>query len=60
MTHVDVAFPTGEAYTEDEFIRRAASALDDDFVGEYDIGRSALIRQYTVAAEPYLQRFVPL
>lgn len=60
MTHVDVAFPTGEAFTEDEFIRRAASALDDDFVGEYEIGRSALIRDYVVARDAYIQRFKPL
>ncbi len=60
MTHVDVSFPTGQAYTEDEMIRRAASALDDDFVSEYEIGRSALVRQYTVAQDVYIQRFKPL
>lgn len=56
MTHVDVGFPVGEAYTEDEFIKRAASALDDEFVDRYDMGRSALVRQYTVATEGYIQR----
>lgn len=60
MQHVDVAFPTGEAYSYDEFVRRAASALEDDFVAEYDIGRSAMIRQWIVATEPYIQTFVPL
>lgn len=60
MTHVDVAFPTGEAYSYDEFIRRAASALEDDFVANYDIGRSQLVRQYVVAQESYIQRFSPL
>lgn len=60
MTHVDVAFPVGEAYTEDEMIRRAASALDDKFVKKYDMGRSALVRQYTLTQETYLQTFVPL
>lgn len=60
MTHVDVAFPVGEAYTEDEMIRRAASALDQDFADAYTIGRSSLVRQYTVTQEVYLQTFVPL
>jgi len=60
MQHVDVAFPTGERYTYDEFVRRAASSLEDDFVSQYDIGRSDIIRQWMVAQEPYIQTFVPL
>lgn len=60
MQTVDVAFPTGEKYTRDEFVRRAASALEDDFVAEYDIGRSEIIRQWLVAQESYIQRFKPL
>lgn len=60
MAHVDVAFPTNEAYTWDEFVRRAASALEDDFVANYDIARSDLIRQYLVVSEPYIQTYVPL
>jgi hypothetical protein len=60
MTHVDVAFPTGEAYSYDEFLRRAASSLEDDFVANYDMDRSSIVRQFTVALEPYLQTFVPL
>ena len=60
MTHVDVAFPTGQKFTEDEFLRRAASALDEDFVAEYKIGRSDLIRDYVVARDAYIQRFKPL
>ncbi len=60
MSHIDVAFPTGERFTEDEFIRRAASALDDDFVAEYEISRSDIIRKYLVARDSYIQRFKPL
>lgn len=60
MSHVDVAFPTGQKFTEDEFIRRAASALDDDFVAEYKIGRSEIVRKYMVARDAYIQRFKPL
>lgn len=60
MTHVDVRFPLNEAYTEDEMIKRAASALDDDFVSQYDMGRSALVRQYTLTQEVYLETFPKL
>lgn len=60
MTHVDVAFPIGEAYTEDEFIKRAASALDDEFADGYQMGRSDIIRQFTVHKEAYIQRHKPL
>lgn len=60
ISFVDVAFPTGEAYSYDEFVRRAASSLEDDFVAQYDIGRSEIIRQWMVAQEPYIQRYVPL
>lgn len=60
MQHVDVGFPTGEAYSYDEFVRRAASSLEDDFVAQYDIGRSDIIRQWLVASEPYIQSYVPL
>lgn len=60
MQHVDVAFPTGEAYSYDEFVRRAASSLEDDFVGQYDIDRSSMIRQWLVAQEPYVQTYTPL
>lgn len=60
MTHVDVRFPSGEAYTEDEMIKRAASALDDEFADRYDMGRSALVRQYTLVQEGYIETFVAL
>lgn len=61
MTYVDVAFPTGEAFSWDEFTRRAASALDDDFVNQYEeVGRSQMVRSWNVAMEPYIQRFKPL
>jgi len=60
MTHVDIAGGYGTPYDADEFLRKAAAALDDDFVSQYDIGRSALVRQYTVAVETYIQTYVPL
>lgn len=60
MTHVDVGGGYGVPYDEDEYLRAAASALDDDFVAEYDIGRSALVRQYTIATETYITRYAPL
>ena len=60
ITHVDVAFPTNEAYSYDEFVRRAASSLEDDFVAEYDMGRSAMVRQFLAVSEPYIQTYVPL
>ena len=60
MQHVDVAFPTGEKYTYDEFVRRAASSLEDKFVKQYDVGRSDMIRQWMVAQEGYIQTYVPL
>lgn len=60
MTHVDIGGGYGVPYDEDEYLRAAASALDDDFVSQYDIGRSELVRQYTIATETYITRYVPL
>ena len=60
MSHVDIRFGAGEVYTEDEMTRRAASALENEFVDRYDVGRSEIIRQFTVAQEAYIERFKPL
>lgn len=60
MTHVDVSFPTGEKFTEDEFTRRAASALDNDFTDKYKVGRSQIVKDWAVARDVYIQRYTPL
>lgn len=61
MTHVDISGGYGERYNDDEFLRKAASALDDDFVNRYEgVGRSQMIRTWTVATETYIQRFPAL
>ena len=61
VTFVDVAAPTGEKLPYDEFVRRAASALEDDFVNQYEgVSRSDMIRKWLVAIDTYVQRFKPL
>lgn len=61
ITHIDIAGGYGEAYDADKFLRKAASALDDEFVNRYEgISRSDLIRRFTVATETYVQRHKPL
>jgi len=60
MTHTDVRFPGGQKFDYDEWVRRTASALDDDFVARYDVGRSALVRQFTVHQETYIEQFATI
>jgi hypothetical protein len=61
VSYVDVAGKTGQAMTQDEFLRAAASSLEDDFVNSYEgVGRSQMIRDWVVATETYIQRFRPL
>lgn len=61
VTYVDVSAPTGQQLSYDEFTRRAASGLEDDFVNSYEgVGRSAMVRDWLVAYDTYVQRFKPL
>lgn len=60
MTHVDIGGGYGVPYNEDEYLRAAASALDNDFVKKYKIGRSQLVRQYTLVVETYIDTYVPI
>jgi hypothetical protein len=61
MTYTDVSGRTGEPLSYDDFIRRAASSLDDDFVAQYEgVGRSDMVREWVVSTETYVQRFKPL
>lgn len=60
MTYTDVAFGQGEAYDHDEFIRRCASAIEDDFAGSYQVGRSQMARDWIVSQETYIQTYTPL
>ena len=61
VTYVDVRGKTGQKMDHDEFLRAAASALENDFVAQYEgVGRSTMIRDWVVATETYVERFKPL
>lgn len=64
MFSLDIAFPTGERYTESEYLKRAASALDDEIAQRYGVEtpsqRYGFLREYVVAEEVYLQSFPKL
>lgn len=61
MFSLDIAFPTGEKYTKEEYMKRAASAIDDETAKRYKLDtpkkRYDFLRDYLVTQEVYLQSF---
>lgn len=60
MSFVDVRFPEGQGFDWDEFYRRAASALEDDFIANYEgaqYDRTGFVKKFLAHVEPYIEHF---